>query len=41
VYLFDVVKLDPFNEKLKFNLGHVLKSEKVIKIFHDFVEDSC
>lgn len=38
-YLFDLVTIDPFNIKLKFNLAQILESPKVIKIFHDFVED--
>ena len=39
-YLFDLKLIDPFDPTLKCNLATVLESPKVIKIFHDFCEDS-
>lgn len=39
-YLFDLKLIDPFDPSLEHNLTKVLESPKVIKIFHDFCEDS-
>jgi len=38
-YLFDLLRVNPFDHRLKFNLRHILTSPKIIKIFHDFCED--
>jgi ribonuclease D len=40
-YIFDLETLNPFDASLEFNLASVLSSPRVIKIFHDFVEDGA
>ena len=34
-----MLKVNPFDHKLKHNLKQILTSQRIIKIFHDFCED--
>lgn len=38
-YIFDMLRVDPFDHKLASNLKAILTSPSIIKIFHDFCED--
>ena len=38
-YLFDLLRINPFDHRLRYNMRQVLTSNRIIKIFHDFCED--
>ena len=39
-YVIDMMKVNPFNHNIEFNLKQVLTSPKIVKVFHDFAEDN-
>ncbi len=38
-YVFDLLRVNPFDHRLSCNLKQILTSCHIIKIFHDFCED--
>ena len=38
-YLFDMLKVNPFGHRLRYNLKQIMTSQSIVKIFHDFCED--
>lgn len=38
-YVFDLLRVNPFDQSLKWNLRHILTADHIVKIFHDFCED--
>jgi hypothetical protein len=38
-YVFDLLRVNPFDHRLSCNLKQILTNFHIIKIFHDFCED--